>query len=208
MKKLAGLIFVVFLFSGIVSAANGKVMLNLYGSFLSLAENSYTDQASRNKVYFETKAAARISGNFYIWASHGYFPLHDSWDDWTSKAVFAADISVERTLSKRVVAAGCGFFAGYFEQNQVAIRTEVGICSITNDIESKISDIHTGEFLHTESAGQSGIGVRANLAVTCGLYKKIFGEIEAGFMYASDKIDAVRSNLGGFHLALGLGIQL
>ena len=57
-------------------------------------------------------------------------------------------------------------------------------------------------------AKQSGIGVRGDLALTYGLYKSIFGEVEVGYMYASDKIDGVRSNLGGFHLALGLGIRL
>lgn len=208
MKKPIGLVLLVLLFSGIATAAGDRVILTLYGNYLNLAENNFTGQASQSKVFFEAKAAVAISGNIYLWASHGYFPLRDSWTGWDSKNSFDADISMKRTLAKRVIAGGCGFFAGYFEEKQIAIRTEVGICSISNDIESIISKIDTNIRLRSDSAKQSGIGVRGNLAFTYGLYKNIFAEASIGYMYASDKIDDVRSNLGGFHLALGLGIQL
>lgn len=208
MKKPMGLVLLLLLFSSIATAAGDRIILTLYGNCLNLAKNNYTGQASQYKVFFEAKAAVAVSGNIYLWASHGYFPLSDSWTAWDSKSSFAKDISVERTLGKRIISGGCGFFAGYFEQNQVAVRAEAGICSISNNIESTISAIDTGEFLRLESARQAGIGVRGNLAVTYGLYKNIFGELSMGYMYASDKIDNVRSNLGGLHLALGLGIQL
>jgi hypothetical protein len=208
MKKSLCFVFAVLLTSSIVSAAGGKVILTLYGNCLNLAENSFTDQASQYKIFFEAKAAVAVSGNLYLWTSHGYFPLRDNWTSWNSKGSFAKDISVERTLAKRIISGGCGFFAGYLEQNQYAVRAEIGIAAITNVIDSTISDIDTAEFRRAEAARQAGIGVRGNLAVTYGLYKNIFGEISAGFMYASDKIDDVRTNLGGLHLALGLGMQL
>jgi hypothetical protein len=208
MKKLAGLVFAVFLLSGIVSAADGRFIFNLYSNYLSLPANGFTGQASQQKIFFEAKAAAAISGNVYLWASHGYFPLRDSWTGWDAKSSFARDINTERTLAKRIIAGGCGVFIGYFEQNQFAVRTEIGICSITNAIASTISSIDTAKFIRSEESRQAGIGVRGNLAFTYGLYKTIFGEVSLGYMYASDKIDEIRTNLGGFHLALGLGIQL
>jgi hypothetical protein len=208
MKKLLCLVFIGLFFSGIAFAAGGKLIFNLYGNCLDLAANSFTSQSSQYKVFFEAKAAYAVSGNLYIWASHGYFPLRDSWTGWDSKSSFAKDINVERTLAKRIISGGCGFFIGYFEQDQFAIRTEIGICGITNAIDSTISNIDTTEFIRSEASRQAGIGVRGNLAFTYGLYKNIFSEVSIGYMYATDKIDAVRSNLGGFHLALGLGIQL
>ena len=208
MKKSLCLGFVIFLTSGFVSAAGGKVILNLYGNCLSLSANSFTNQDKQYKVFFEGKAAFVIHRNLYVWASHGYFPLRDSWTGWESKNSFEKDLKVERTLAKRVISGGCGFFAGYFEQNQYTVRAEIGICSITNAIDSTSRDIDTTQFLRTEKARQAGIGIRGNLAFTYGLYRNIFGEISVGYMYAADKIDDVRSNLGGFHLALGLGIQL
>jgi hypothetical protein len=208
MKKSLCLVFVVFLTSSIVSAAGGKIIFNLYGNCLDMAKNNYTDQASQYKVFFEVKAAVTVWDNMYIWASHGYFPLRDSWTTWDSKNSFTKDINVERKLAKRIISGGCGFFAGYLEQKQIAVRLEIGICSVTNTIQSTVSNIDTAEFIRAEKAKQSTIGLRGNLAVTYGLYKSIFAEIEGGYIYASDKIDSVRSNLGGFHLALGLGILL
>jgi hypothetical protein len=143
-----------------------------------------------------------------LWASHGYFPLRDSWSGWSSKSSFVQDIHSERTLAKRIIAGGGGIFMGYFQQNQLAVRTEIGICSIRNVIDSTISNIATSAFIRSEESSQSGIGVRGNLSFTYGLYKNIFAELSGGYMYAADKIDGVRTNLGGFQLALGLGIQL
>jgi len=208
MKKLMVLVLAVLLFAGAVSAAGDKVILNLYGTTLNVAKNSFTDQASRNKVFFEVKAAYAVSANLYVWASHGNFPMRDSWLSWEKKSSFAEDITIARTLSKRVVAGGGGFFIGYFEPGEFAIRAELGVCSIANAIDSRVSFIATDEFVRSEEASQWALGGRGNLSFTYGLYKNIFAEISLGAMYAPDKIDGVRSNLGGFHLALGLGMQL
>lgn len=208
MKKLAGLVFAVFLLSGAISAGDGRFIFNLYGTGLNMPANSFTGQASQQKVFFEAKAAVAFSGNIYLWGSHGYFPLRDSWSGWDSKNSFDKDINTERTLAKRIIAGGVGIFVGYFEQSQFAVRAEIGVCGITNDIDAKTSKLATAELIRSEESRQSGIGVRGDLAFTYGLYKSIFGEVAAGYMYASDKIAGVRSNLGGFHLALGLGIRL
>jgi hypothetical protein len=208
MKKLLCLVFAVLLTSGSAFAAGGKLIFNLYGNCLDLPANSFTGQDSQYKIYFEAKAAFAFSGNFYLWASGGYFPLRESWTGWNSKNSFTSDINVERKLGKKIISGGFGFFAGYLEKEQLAVRTELGICAIANDIESTTSAIDTNAFLHAETARQSGIGVRGNLAFTYGFYKNVFAELSLGYMYAADKIDSVRTNLGGFHLQLGLGINL
>jgi hypothetical protein len=208
MKKLMVLVFAVFLLTNTVAAARGKAILNLYGTTLSVAANSFTNQDSRYKVFPEIKVAYPISGNLYLWASHGYAPLRDSWKSWDKKSSFTEDITVERTVAKRVVAGGCGFFIGYFEPGQFALRVEAGLCSIANAIDLEVSAIDTEQLIRTVSARQSGLGARGGLAFTYGLYKNIFAEASLGYMYAAETIDSVRSKLGGFNLALGLGIQL
>lgn len=208
MKKLMVLVFAVLLFASTVTASRGKAILNLYGTTLSVAANSFTNQDSRYKVFPEIKAAYPVSGNLYLWASHGYAPLRDSWKSWDKKSSFTEDITVERTVAKRVVAGGCGFFIGYFEPKEFALRVEAGLCSIANAIDLEVSDIDTKQLIRTVSARQWGLGARGNLAFTYGLHKNVFAELSLGYMFASDKIDSVRSSLGGFHLALGLGIQL
>lgn len=208
MKKLAGLVLALILFSGIVSASERRFIFNLYSNYLSLPANSFTSQDSRQKLFLEAKAAVAFSGNLYLWASHGYFPVRDSWTGWDSKGSFAQDISTERTLGKRIIAGGCGVYMGFFEPNQFAIRTELGICRITNRIDATVSSIATSAFIRSEESRQSAIGVRGNLAFTYGFFKNVFAELSGGYMYASAKTGTVRNNLGGFHLSLGLGIQL
>ena len=208
MKKLTALVFLALLCAGTLSASGGRAILNLYGSALNVAQNKFTGQKGGNKIFFEVKAAYAISGNLYLWASHGYFPLRDSWSSWESKGSFAPDALVERTLGKRIVAGGGGVFIGYFEPGQIAVRAEAGVCHIANDIDTAVSSLATGQFIRGVEDKQRGIGARGGLAVTYGLYRSVFAEASAGYMYAADKIDGVRSNLGGFHVALGLGIQL
>jgi len=208
MKKWIGVIVAFFSLTVTATAANGKVILNVYGNCLSLAANDFTGQDSQFKAFLEAKAAFRVSGNLYVWASHGYFPMHDSWTGWDQKSSFDKDIRVDRTLGKRVIAGGCGFFMGYLEQSQMAVRVEAGICSISNAIDSTVRSIDTLKLVRNSEARQAGIGARGSLAFTYGLYRNVFAEASLGYMYAADTIDGVRSSLGGFHLSLGLGIVL
>lgn len=208
MKKFALLVLAVIILTGSAPAAGRRFIFNLYSNYLSLPANSFTGQASEQKIFLEAKAAAAISGNIYLWASHGWFPLHDSWTGWSGKGSFAKDIQTERTLAKRIIAGGGGIFFGYFEPSQIAVRIEAGVCGIANAIEAKVSKIDTSEFVSAAESRQSALGLRGNLAFTYGFYRNVFAEISGGYMLAPDKIGDVSNNLGGFHLALGLGIQL
>ena len=89
MKKLLCLFFVMVLISGSVFAAGGRLIFNLYGNVISMPENTFTDQESQYKMYFEAKAAFTVWTNLYLWASHGYLPIHDEWTGWSSKNSFA-----------------------------------------------------------------------------------------------------------------------
>jgi hypothetical protein len=88
------------------------------------------------------------------------------------------------------------------------VRVEAGICSIANIIDKSTSDITSNALLHAETVRQAGIGLRANLAFTYGLYKNIFGELAVGYMHAAATVDNISSSLGGWHLQIGLGINL
>lgn len=208
MKNLLLTVLALFLFTGTVSAAEGRFILNLYGSYMDVAANEFTHQASRNKVYLEAKAAYALSGNLYVWASHGSFPVNDAWKSWDSKGSLDPDILIERTLSKRAISLGAGYYIGYFQPGHIAVRAEAGLCHISNTIDAAVSSVASGAFIRSLESRQRALGGRATLAVTYGLLRSVFAELTAGYLFASDKTDGVRSSLGGFHAALGLGIQL
>lgn len=196
------------LFSGVLSASDTQFILTLHGNYLNVPANNFTLQAGRTKIYAEGKAAVTIYQNLYLWGSYGAFPIHDALTRWSSKAEFDADISVARVLEKRILSGGVGFYIGYLEPHEISVITEIGICSITNRIDSTSTKVGTNAFVQLEEAKQTGVGLRANLGVTYGLYKNLFAEISIGYMYSADSIDSVRTKLGGLHYALGLGIRL
>jgi hypothetical protein len=208
MKRMIVLLGMVSLCAGILPAEKSKLILTVHGNYFSLAKNNLTSQSSETKVFAEGKAAVTFSGNLYAWGSFGFFPLKDGWDAWSSKAVFEADLHVDRKLDKQVFSGGVGYFIGFFALNEIAVRLELGACYITNDIGSAYNTISSGDTVKTVTASQSAFGGRANLGITYGFYKKLFGEATIGFMYAPDKSGGERSNLGGFNLSLGIGIKL
>ncbi len=208
MKKSLSLVFFIVLISGSLFPADGRIIFNIYGDGIQVPENKFTDQESMYKIYFEAKAALKVWTNLYGWASFGYLPIHEEWTGWSSKNSFEKDIQVERTLGKRVISGGLGYYAGFLRKDQFAVRLEGGVCSITNRIGLDTSDLATGRLLLSESAQQSAIGLRGSLAFTYGFYKNVFAELSAGYMYAIDSIDEVKTNLGGWVLQLGLGINL
>lgn len=208
MKKLLVLVVAVFLFAAASPAAKGKLILNLYGTCLDMRPNSLTEQESQYKVYAEGKAAYLVWRNLYLWGSYGYFPLRDSWNGWSSKGAFAADLDFQRHLGKRMISAGCGYLIGYLEPSQLGIKIEAGLSSIVNSIATDVNRVGSGQRLRSEEARQSGFGARLNLSLDYGLVKNVFAELSGGYTWAGDTVDGVSSKLGGPHLALGLGITL
>jgi hypothetical protein len=208
MKRVVLFIGVILLFAGVVTASGTKFIFTLHGNYLNVADNTFTSQTGKKKIYAEGKAAVTIYENLYVWGSYGLAPIHDTLSQWSSKATFDADISVARVLEKRVISGGVGFFIGYLEPQEVSLMAELGVCDITNVIDSTFSNVNTSAVIRTEAARQTGLGFRGSLGVTYGLFKNLFAEISIGYMYSADTIDSVRSKLGGLHYAIGLGIRL
>jgi hypothetical protein len=144
---------------------------------------------------------------FIYGGSYGFFPDQYKWTEWSNKGVVEADIAGKRTVDKRIISGGVGFFVGYIKRNEFAVKAEAGICRITNAIESIRNIIATGELIDSGDEKQTGTGIRGTLGVTYGLYKKLYSELSFCYMYASDKVNDKRVNLGGIQLSVGLGLR-
>lgn len=207
MKRILLLAAVIFLCSTILSAGGPKVAIIIQGNYYTISDKNFKKEYEETRFFPEAKLNASIFGNFYLWGSYGSFPSSLNWTEWSNKGVIEADIDGERIVDKRIIAGGLGFFAGYIAENDFAVKVEAGVCSITNTLESTLTEIDSGAFVGSETEKQSGIGVRANLGVTYGLFKRLFSELSFSYMYASDKIDGTRIKLGGLQLSVGLGYR-
>ncbi len=193
-------------FSLFASAQN--FVFTVGGNYLSPADSEFKTRFGDTKYYPEGKIALRFSGNLYLWGSCGFFSTRYNWVEWSNKGVINADIEAKDVLDKLIISGGVGYAMGFIRPHDFSVRVEVGACSITDSVETTKNDMDSEAIVSVTENKESGIGFRGNLGITYGLYKNFFAEISAGFLYATDKVNDKRVNLGGFRLALGLGIAL
>lgn len=207
MKRVLLIVLVIFLFSAILTASGKKFTVTIYGNYLTIADDDFKEEYGGKKFFPEGKITVTLFGNLYLWGSYGFFPSSYNWTEWSNKGIVEADIEGERTADKRIISGGVGFFAGFIKKSEFSIKVEAGICSITNTIEATLNEIATQQFISSMEEKQSGIGIRGRLGATYGLYKNLFSELSLSYLYATDKVDDKRINLGGIQLSIGLGLR-
>jgi len=205
MKKT--LIFVALILVASVFASAKDFTVTLYGDYFSVADTSYKDTYGGKKFFPEVKLAYRFKGNFYLWGSCGFLPANFKWDKWSNKGVAEADLKMKNASRKLFFSAGLGYWIGYIDRGQLAIKTELGACSTYNSTEITQDNIITKNVTVTGRNNEWGLGLRGNFAITYGLFKNIFTEASIGYMYAWAKKDGDIINAGGFRLAIGLGLK-
>ena len=204
MKRALIVVLILILFPIFISAQT--FIFTLSGNRLATADSDYKARYGKADYFPEGKLAVRISGNIYLWGSCGVLTSHYRWQGWSNKGEVEPDIEGESVLDKLILSGGLGFYAGFFRPGDFAVKFEAGICRISDSIDNTVNKIVSGEQVNFTEEKQAGTGFRGNLGVTYGLYKHFFAEVSAGYLYATDKKDAVKIKLGGFRLAVGLGI--
>ncbi|MDQ1350320.1 MAG: hypothetical protein QG657_621 [Acidobacteriota bacterium] len=206
MKKASILVALILVTTVVASAKDFTV--TLYSDYLTVADSSYTDTYGGKKVFPEVKFTYRYKGNFYLWGSFGYLPANLKWDKWSNKGEVEADLKMKDASQKIFFSTGLGYWIGYIDRGQVAIRGEMGLCGTYNYTKITQKTISTQNVIVTERDKQWGIGVRGTFGVNYGLTKKLFTEANVGYMYVwakNDEGDWV--NAGGFRLAMGMGLK-
>lgn len=206
MKKTLLLVALILVTSVLVSAKD--FTLTLYGDYLSVAETGYKEVYGGEKFFPELKIAYRFKGNFYLWGSCGFLPANFKWDKWSNKGVVAADLKMKNASQKMFLSSGIGYWLGYIDKGQLAIRTEVGLCSTYDSVEITENNLITQNTTVTSESKRWGIGLRGNFGVNYGLTRKIFSEATVGYMYVWAKEESKYINSGGLRLALGFGLKL
>lgn len=205
MKKILILVLVIFTFS--VLAAGESIMITVHGNYFIAADDNFAQSYGEKKYFPEGKIALKLSGNFYLWGSYGLLSTGKSWDKWSHKNVESADLDARDNLDKTIISGGLGYYMGYIEKNELAIKIELGACKITNNQDYTDTEKSSGSVVNREESQVSGLGARGNLGITYGIFKNIFAEISFGYLLALDKVDEQNIKLGGFRAALGLGLR-
>lgn len=204
MKRKVILILAIFLSSVFISAQN--VILSASGNRISIADSEDKALYGGTGYFPEGKIAFRLTGNFYLWGSLGFFTARYDWQEWSNKGVIAADVQGKNVLNKLIISGGLGYYLGFLRKNDISVKFEIGACRITNSIELSKNMIATNESVSVEKQKEAGIGIRGNVGVTYGIYKNLFAEVTGGYLFATDKVDDKRVKLGGLQLTMGLGL--
>jgi hypothetical protein len=134
-------------------------------------------------------------------------PANFKWDKWSNKGVVDADLKMKNASSKLFFSTGLGYWIGYIDRGQLAIKAELGACGTYNSTKITQDNLITQKVTVTARDKQWGIGVRGNFGISYGLTKNIFSEASVGYMYVWAKYDNGYINAGGFRLAMGLGMK-
>lgn len=210
MKRVLIVMLIILIYSVSLSGAGKNFMITISGNYLSNADSDYKERYGKRDFFPEGKISIRLKGNLYLWGSYGFLSSSYNWEEWSYKGSAEADLEGESILDKQVISGGIGYYIGYIEKNEMAIKVEAGICRITHNIAATLNQIATNTITSSDETKESGIGFRGNLGVTYGLYKNLFSEVSIGYLYATDKVKIGDENeriyLGGFRASVGLGL--
>ena len=187
-----------------ISAENVTITFDFSQFYIN--DNSFKENYGKKKYFPEGKIAFRISRNLYLWGSYGYFKSKYGWENWSNKGVIEADVEGKNVLDKTIISGGIGYYMGYLSRKEISLKFEIGLCRITHSIKVTEQFINTKETLFTDTRKEGGWGIRTNIGFTYGFTKNLFVEATFAYLYATDKIEGVRLKLGGFRIALGVGL--
>jgi hypothetical protein len=204
MKRVLLFVVVMSLCLPMLLPAKKRFTIAAYGSYISMGDSSYETLYGGDRLFPSGKITITFLGNLYAWGGYGYVPAAYEWTEWSNKGEPEADVGGRRESRKHLITGGLGFYIGYI--NKASVHLELGACHINNDIEATWTKIGSNQSIKSEQSKESGTGFVGNLGLTYGLTKNIYSEFSIGFLYAADKRNDERFNLGGLRLSLGLGI--
>jgi hypothetical protein len=205
MKKMLVFIALMLITTLFISAKD--FMFTVYCDYFSVADTAYKEEYGGRKFFPEAKLSFRIKGHFYLWGSGGFLPASYKWDEWSNKGVVNPDIAGKNSSQKFFLSGGLGYWVGYIDKSEMALKLELGVCSTGSTIKITTDNTTSNQNIRSEKSTDWGIGVRGNLGVTYGLLKNIFAEASIGYLYIWTKRDEEYINDGGLRLAIGLGVK-
>jgi hypothetical protein len=183
MRKFVFLTTVIFLLCG-YTFSEGKFAFSVAGNYLIPSDSGYKDIYGNSVFYPELKTGYSVYKGFYIFAAYGFF---------TKKGkTLAFDQSAESI--QHFLSFGIGH-AGTIS-DRVEYKAEFGL-------------LHAS--YREESMGEKVTGSSLGFCVEAGILYRIhsvlFGKISIGYLRASDSIEDVAIELGGFKTGIGLEIR-
>ncbi|MCP4216541.1 MAG: hypothetical protein GY765_17960 [bacterium] len=204
MKK-ALMVLLIFCFAVILQAEN--LRFTLYGNYMSITEETFKNEYGGQKLFPQGKISFRIKGNFYLWGSCGYLPATRSWNEWSHKGLADPDINVDKSSNNLLLTGGIGYWVGYFNKNDMALKIEIGAGNASRTVSETATSNTSNQDVRSLEEKLSNMCYTANLGGTYGLLKNVFAEAALGFYFIPETIADKKKNTGGFTFSVGIGVK-
>ena len=180
MRKLFSLTAVIFLLC-VYTFSDGKFMVSVSGNYLVPSDSGYKDIYGDSVFYPELKAGCTVYKGVYVFAGYGFFTRKGTTLEFGQKAE-----STQNFLS-----FGIGYEGSI--SDRFGYKLELGL------LHAKYKEEAMGEEV---SGSSTGFGGEAGFLYR--IHSFLFAKVFAGYLRASDRIQDVAIELGGFKAGLGL----
>lgn len=163
----------------------GKFYIKLNLGYLQAADESYGDLYGSGTMFPQVRAGFRMARHFYIWAGFG---------------AFSAKGTIEEVNSEASSSQSFLFFGFNYNRN---LSSKLGL-----KLEASAVNVSYKEEALDMEIKKSTNGFNIETGLVFNFSKRLFTELSAGYLYASDVVIEKKITLGGFMAGLGLGFKL
>jgi hypothetical protein len=160
-----------------------KFMVQIYGQVFFPSDENFQDVYGSSVFLPGLKVGYRILDKIYIWLGYDYL-----FQKGTTPV-----LEEEAESCQHFISLGGGYQGRI--SSAVGYKAELGLCAVS------YTEASMGE-----EVSDTAIGVLFDSGIIFKLGEKFFGMVQAGYGYASDRIEGVRIKLGGFRTGAGFVI--
>jgi len=164
--------------------SEGKFMVSVAGNYLIPSDSGYKDIYGSSVLYPELKAGYRLVKGFYIFAGYGFF----------AKKGTTLEFNQEAKSTQHFLSFGIGHDGKI--SNRFGYKAELGLLHASYREESMGEEV-TGNSI--------GFGIEAGILYR--INSVLFVKVSAGYLNASDRIEDVEIDLGGFKTGIGVEVR-
>jgi hypothetical protein len=183
MRKFVFLTTVIFLLSG-YAFSEGKFALSVAGNYLVPSDSGYKDVYGESVFYPELKVGFDLYKGIYIFAGYGFF----------TKKGRTVEFAHDAESTQNYLSFGLGYDGTISER--FGYKAELGLLYASYKEESM-----------GEKVTGSSLGFCVEAGILYRIHSVLFGKISIGYLRASDSIEDVAIELGGFKAGIGLEIR-
>jgi tetratricopeptide (TPR) repeat protein len=165
-------------------AASSRFFVNVNVGYLMSIDEDFKTVYGNGSVFPQVKAGFRIARNFYIWGGYGT----------VSATGTVPEVNSDAKTSQNFLSVGLKYSRDF--SGKLGFKLEAAAVNIS----------YTEEALELEIK-DSAKGFGVELGLLFNMKKRLYTEVSAGFISATDLVLNKKIKLGGFKTGLGVGVR-